>query len=67
MSHNLNELNKITGNDLGTIIADIERFAQLNKQLSKELCPSCGDCNKECDNCEWCGTAPYEKESYDNN
>lgn len=24
-------------------------------------CPKCGRCNRECDNCSYCGTKPNEK------
>lgn len=25
-------------------------------------CPTCGDCDLTCDNCEFCGTVPMEEE-----
>lgn len=30
--------------------------------MSEVDCPTCGGCDRECDNCAWCGTDVAEQE-----
>lgn len=68
--------NNQTGNqwknpNIGRTFTDAERqlknteFVPYQEVKTRELCPRCGDCNFECDNCSYCGTDTMEPKEDD--